>query len=85
MAIGKRHAGLHARIRNAFVLASEDVGSRVLSGAGFTFLVTALRTLLTIGSTAILARLLIIEQQKQNQPEGEKNAVEHIQLPILQQ
>lgn len=58
MAIGKRHAGLHARIRNAFVLASEDVGSRVLSGAGFTFLVTALRTLLTIGSTAILARLL---------------------------
>lgn len=46
-------------IRNAFVLDSSNLGSRVVIGAGYTFLGIAFRTLLTIGSMAILARLLV--------------------------
>lgn len=46
-------------IRSAFVLDSSNLGSRVAVGAGYTFLGIALRTLLTIGSMAILARLLV--------------------------
>lgn len=45
-------------VRRAFVLNSDDLGRRVVSGATFQFLGIALRTLITIGSTAILARLL---------------------------
>ena len=42
----------------AFVLNSNNLGYRVVSGASFKFLGIALRTAITIGSTAILARLL---------------------------
>lgn len=45
-------------VRKAFVLSSNDLGRRVVSGATFQFLGIALRTLISIGSTAILARLL---------------------------
>lgn len=45
-------------VQRAFVLHSSGLGQRVASGAGFQFLGIALRTVLTIGSTAILARLL---------------------------
>lgn len=45
-------------VRSSFVLNSDNLGSRVISGASFTFLGIALRTLITIGSMAILARLL---------------------------
>ena len=48
----------HSIVRKAFILNSRNLGQRVVSGAGFTFLGIALRTLLTIGSMAILARLL---------------------------
>ena len=50
----------HAKnlVRSAFVLNSDDLGRRVVSGAGYKFLGIALRTAITIGSTAILARLL---------------------------
>ena len=48
----------HAVVRGALVLHSGNLGNRVVSGAGFTMLGIALRTLLTIGSMAILARLL---------------------------
>lgn len=48
----------HPLIRQAFILNSGNLGQRVTSGASFTFLGIALRTLLTIGSMAILARLL---------------------------
>lgn len=48
----------HPLIRQAFILDSGNLGQRVTSGASFTFLGIALRTLLTIGSMAILARLL---------------------------
>ncbi len=51
-----RNRGL---LRRALVLNPEGVGSRVVSGAGFQFLGIALRTIITIGSTAILARLLV--------------------------
>lgn len=45
-------------LRRAFVLRTNDLGQRVVRGAGFQFLGIALRTLTTIVSTAILARLL---------------------------
>ncbi len=50
----------HARnlVRNAFVLNSDDIGRRVVSGAAYKFLGITLRTTIAIGSTAILARLL---------------------------
>ena len=48
----------HSVVRGALVLQSGNLGSRVVSGAGFTMMGIALRTLLTIGSMAILARLL---------------------------
>lgn len=46
-------------IQRALVLQSRDLGRRVLSGATFQLLSVVLRTVLTIGSTAILARLLV--------------------------
>lgn len=45
-------------VRSAFVLDTDRLNERVISGAGFQFLGIALRTLITIGSTAVLARLL---------------------------
>lgn len=56
--LSRRHDQRHALIRRAFVLPSRDLGQRVVSGASFTLLGIAARTLLTIGSMAILARLL---------------------------
>lgn len=49
----------HRWVRSAFVLNSHNLGGRVVRGAGFTFLGIFLRTLMTIGSMAILARLLM--------------------------
>ena len=46
-------------VRDAFSLRAHQLGRRVLSGAGFQFLSIALRTIITIASTAILARLLM--------------------------
>lgn len=45
-------------VRNAFVLSSHNLTGRVVSGAGFTFLGISIRTLITIGSMAFLARFL---------------------------
>lgn len=45
-------------LRSAFVLNSENLGQRVVHGASFVLMGIALRTLLTIGSMSILARLL---------------------------
>lgn len=45
-------------LRRAFVLRTNDLGQRVVRGAGFQFLGIALRTFITIVSTAVLARLL---------------------------
>lgn len=45
-------------LRQAFVLRADGMGRKVVSGAGYQFAGIALRTLLTIGSTAFLARLL---------------------------
>jgi PST family polysaccharide transporter len=45
-------------VRAAFVLTAEGLGSRVVSGAGFTLLGTLMRLLVTLGSVAVLARLL---------------------------
>ena len=45
-------------LQQSFTLHSQNLGGRVSSGAGFQFLGIALRTIITIGSTAILARLL---------------------------
>lgn len=45
-------------VRSAFVLNSDNLGRRVVSGAGFQFLGIALRTLITLVSMAALARLL---------------------------
>lgn len=53
-----RSSRRHAVVRGAFVLRAGNLGNRVVSGASFTMLGITLRTLLTIGSTAILARLL---------------------------
>ena len=46
------------RVRSAFLLHSDDIGRRVVTGAGYKFLGIALRTAITVISTAILARLL---------------------------
>ena len=45
-------------LRQSFLLHSEGLGRRVAGGAGYQFLGVALRTLVTLGSTAVLARLL---------------------------
>lgn len=45
-------------LRQSFVLRSDGLGRRVVGGASYQFLGIGLRTVLTIGSTAILARLL---------------------------
>jgi PST family polysaccharide transporter len=45
-------------VQRAFTLRAHNIGRQVLSGAGFQFLGIALRTLITLGSTAALARLL---------------------------
>ena len=50
--------GRDTLVRSAFVLSADDIGRRVVSGASFQFLGMVLRTVLTIGSTAVLARLL---------------------------
>jgi len=49
------------RLRASFFPGSLDLKRRVVRGAGYTFLGMALRVLLTIGSTAVLARLLTPE------------------------
>ena len=54
----KRADPRHSIVRTALILNSNNLGQRVVSGASFTFLGIALRTLLTIGSMAVLARLL---------------------------
>ncbi|PLW81518.1 lipopolysaccharide biosynthesis protein [Kineobactrum sediminis] len=58
----RRPAGRTSRhkdiVRRAFVLNSSNLGRRVISGATFTFIGIVLRTLLTLGSVAVLARLL---------------------------
>ena len=48
----------HETVRSAFVLSADNLGQRVVAGAGFTFLGITLRTVITFGSMAILARLL---------------------------
>ena len=48
----------HKTVRSAFVLSADNLGQRVVAGAGFTFLGITLRTVITFGSMAILARLL---------------------------
>ncbi|MDR1424011.1 MAG: lipopolysaccharide biosynthesis protein [Azoarcus sp.] len=53
-----RHDPRHALVRRAMVLDADNLTQRVVSGASFTFLGIALRTLITVGSMAILARLL---------------------------
>jgi PST family polysaccharide transporter len=45
-------------VRQALLLNSDNLGQRVATGAGYKFLGIAFRTAITIGSTAILARLL---------------------------
>ena len=45
-------------VRLSFVLNSDNISRRVVNGVGYKFLGIALRTVITIGSTAILARLL---------------------------
>lgn len=45
-------------VRRTLVLDSKDLGRRAVRGVGYTFLGIFLRTVLTIGSMAILARLL---------------------------
>ena len=51
---------MHRRtwVQQSYVTRSQDVGQRVARGAGYQFLSIGLRTAITIGSTAILARLL---------------------------
>lgn len=53
-----RRPGRQDLLRDAFVLNADRLGSRVVSGAGFTFLGTALRVAITLGSVSVLARLL---------------------------
>lgn len=45
--------------RQSLLLDSSNLGSRVVRGAGFQTIGIALRTLITLGSTAVLARLLV--------------------------
>jgi len=46
------------RVQKAFRPTADDLGRRVVNGAAFTFLGIALRTSITVGSMAVLARLL---------------------------
>lgn len=48
----------HNTVRSAFTLNTDNLGQRVVTGAGFTFFGITLRTAITFGSMAILARLL---------------------------
>lgn len=50
--------GRDTAVRRAFVLDSRNLGGRVVIGAGFKFASIALRTVITFGSVAVLARLL---------------------------
>lgn len=45
-------------LRSAFVMNTGNMSGRVISGASFQFLGIGLRTAITLGSTAVLARLL---------------------------
>lgn len=45
-------------IRSALVLNRNNLGNKVISGASFMFISIAMRTLITIGSMSVLARLL---------------------------
>jgi O-antigen/teichoic acid export membrane protein len=45
-------------LRRSFVLRPDDMGRKVINGASYQFAGIVLRTVLTIGSTALLARLL---------------------------
>ncbi|HZR01628.1 MAG TPA: lipopolysaccharide biosynthesis protein, partial [Burkholderiales bacterium] len=51
----------HDRLRAAFFPSSVDLKRRVVRGAGYTFFGVAIRIVLTMGSTAVLARLLMPE------------------------
>lgn len=57
--MGRATVRTRSTLQRALFLRSQNLGSRVISGAGFQFLGIILRTALTIGSTAILARLLM--------------------------
>lgn len=46
------------RLQRAFRLSTASLGNKVARGAGFQFVGIALRTVITVGSTAVLARLL---------------------------
>lgn len=46
-------------VQRAFRPSSDNLGKRVVNGAAFTFLGIAIRTAITVGSMAILARLLV--------------------------
>jgi PST family polysaccharide transporter len=48
----------HSLVRRALVLDANNLGQRVINGASLTFLGIILRTLFTIGSMSVLARLL---------------------------
>lgn len=50
--------GKHRVVRSALVLHGNDLGYRVVRGAKYTIMGIALRTLITLGSVSILARLL---------------------------
>jgi len=52
------HHPRHHTVRSAFNLDADNLGHRVVTGAGFTFLGITLRTCITLGSMAVLARLL---------------------------
>lgn len=57
----QHHSNKHSKhriVRGALVLHGDDLGYRVVHGAKFTVLGLALRTLITLGSVSILARLL---------------------------
>lgn len=57
--IGSRRPPQRSLLRRALVLDSSDLGGRVVRGAGYQILTMVLRTVITIGSTAVLARLLM--------------------------
>jgi PST family polysaccharide transporter len=56
---GSRRSRQRSLLRRALVLDSSDLGGRVVRGAGYQILTMVLRTVITIGSTAVLARLLM--------------------------
>jgi O-antigen/teichoic acid export membrane protein len=57
--VSDTHSRRRSLLRRAFLLHSDNLGRRVVSGASYQFLGILLRTMLTIGSTAVLARLLL--------------------------